>query len=250
MVEDKSKEKEVNKKIQKMISDTEVTPDEVIQYVKDECQPIHLKPMTLGMLFEMYAGIGYDNEDDNLCFSEEITINELTENIHPSFKTSNGNQWARSDTSYLGKKYVVERPKRGGRTFAVRLDGPNYSLKKNRSIKKEIRSVIENKRCVILDVGSNIEVDHKNGKYNNPDRILAEDQRIENFQALSKAANNAKKMHCKVCRESGNRYDARNLGYKEGWIRGDENTPTCPGCYWYDPEYFNQQMTESFEKRM
>ncbi len=247
MVEDGSNEKEINKKIQGMILD-KLSCDEVIKYVKEECQRVHLKPLTLGMLFERYVGIDYDDKDAISYFSKEIKINDLTENIHPDFKTSNGNTWARSNTSYLGKKYIINRPQRKGKVFAVSLEGPNYSHKGNRNIKKEIWSDIKRKNCVILGIGEGIEVDHKNGKYDNLDGILPENQSIDDFQPLSKAANIAKRTHCKKCNDDGKRYDARLLGYKEGWIRGDENTISCVGCYWYDPKTFNQEMTKDYEK--
>lgn len=232
-----------------MISSKEVSSDVVFKFVREECQTIDLKPKTLGMLFEMYAGIEYGNNDETSYFTEKIEISELTKNIHPGFKTSNGNHWARSNQGYLGTKYDIKRPKKDNKTFAVQLDGPNYSLKIYRSINKEIRSSIENQRCVILDVGSNIEIDHKNGKYDNPSMILQEDQEIENFQPLSKAANYAKRQHCKECNDDGKRYDARQLGYKEGWTRGDENTQNCVGCYWYDPKRFNELISEKFNEQ-
>lgn len=53
-------------------------------------------------------------------------------------------------------------------------------------------------------------------------QISPEDQIESNFQHLSRAANVAKRRHCNVCKENGKRYDARRLGYKEGWIAGDE----------------------------
>lgn len=63
------KAKSVNKKIQDMINDDSVTSDEVIRYVKGECQTIALTPLTLGMLFEMYAEVEYDEDDPTSCFS-------------------------------------------------------------------------------------------------------------------------------------------------------------------------------------
>lgn len=51
---------EVNKRIQEMIKDPTISSDEVIRYVKGECQNVALTPVTLGMLFEMYAEVDYD----------------------------------------------------------------------------------------------------------------------------------------------------------------------------------------------
>lgn len=45
-------------------------------------------------------------DDPMSCFSAEISI-DLLANIHPNFRSTNGCQWARSDNSYLGKKYII-----------------------------------------------------------------------------------------------------------------------------------------------
>lgn len=247
----KQKEKETNKKIQNMIKNPDISSDDIIQFVKQDCQAIHLKPKTLGMLFEMYVDIEYDSDDEFTYFSKPIKISELTE-IHPEFKTPNGNSWARKDVSYLGKKYKIKKEyDEDGSTYSVQLDGPNKnSVKKHRHIKEEIKSKISNQRCKILDVGSNIEVDHKNGMYDELSNISVENQNENSFQPLSKAANDAKREHCKKCRKNGKRYDARRLGYKEGWVVGDENTEDCTGCYWYDPEQFNKLISNSFVKEI
>jgi hypothetical protein len=54
-------EKEINKHIQQLI-DT-LPMDEVIRFVKGECQTVSLTPQTLGKLFEMYAEVTYDIND-------------------------------------------------------------------------------------------------------------------------------------------------------------------------------------------
>ena len=61
----------VNKKIQKMILNVNISPDEVIRYVKGNCQNIALTPMTLGMLFEMYAEVHYNPKEPTSCFSKK-----------------------------------------------------------------------------------------------------------------------------------------------------------------------------------
>ena len=75
-----------------------------------------------------------------------------------------------------------------------------------------------------------------------------EDQNISDFQPLSKAVNDAKRQHCKECIQTGKRYDAKRLGYKESFIVGDENSSSCPGCYWYDPVKFNEIISKDFVK--
>lgn len=241
-------ENEINKKIREGISNPDVSSDEVIKFVKDKCQTISLKPWTLGMLFEMYVGIEYDSDDKLTYFSDDIKIKELTTYIHPDFETSNGSTWARSHTSYLGKKYDIVRNKKSGKIYSVRLDGPNSSVERFRGIREDIRQCILQQRCSILDINNNVEVDHKNGRYNNLSDTSPEEQMLSDFQPLSRAANVAKRGHCNLCKKIGKRYDARRLGYKEGWIAGDENTQNCIGCYWYDPKEFNTRISLSFNK--
>ena len=120
---------EANRKIQDMIRQ-KTDLDALIRFVKGNCQSFNLTPQTLGMLFETYAGVEYDEKDPTSCFSREIPVAEL-KNIHPSFESTNGCQWARSDGCYLGKRYKIKRPKQGGKVVAVQLDGPNHnSVKK------------------------------------------------------------------------------------------------------------------------
>jgi hypothetical protein len=112
----------------------------------------------------------------------------------------------------------------------------------SRQINCKIREYFKDKRCVILYT-SDIEIDHKNGRYNNPRVNNAKTQTIEDFQALSKSANNAKRQHCKDCKNTGKRFDAKNLGYKVSYLSGTkkyiESPNGCVGCYWYDVHAFN-----------
>lgn len=221
---------------------------DIITYVKAECQTINLTPLILGMLFELYADVSYDIDDPTTGFSREISIDEL-KNIHPGFESTNGCQWARSDSSYLGKKYIIKRPKKGGRVSAIQLDGLNInSVSKYRGIRSDIIDKITQQNCRVLDTHSQIECDHKDGRYSTLSNINLENQKINDFQPLSKAANDAKRQHCKGCIQTGKRYDAKKLGYKEGFIVGDENTPVCAGCYWHDPRRFNQMISKDFKK--
>jgi hypothetical protein len=57
----------------------------------------------------------------------------------------------------------------------------------------------------------------------------------------------AKKEHCKDCRETGKRFDARNLRYSVGWLYGDENTAVCEGCYWNDTKFFRKTVSAGYK---
>lgn len=160
----------------------------------------------------------------------------------------NGASWARKEST-LAKKYNVEFYKKdtpGNSIDRIRLNGFNngdYSQHINASIKREIKS----RRCVVLGT-SNPEVDHKNGMKNEARVMKNEAQRLSDFQALSKAANDAKRQFCKECMRTGIRYDAKQLDYPMSYYKGgarhnnEENA--CIGCYWYDPIEFRRHLQE------
>lgn len=180
-------------------------------------------------------------------FSSNISMDEL-QKYHHSFYTTNGGDWCRSNQGYLGKKYNIERERRNGRIFSVKADGFNKNTKINQSIRSDIYKNIQSQRCAILDISTNTECDHKDGMKDDwrlNDKSL---QKIEDFQPLSKTANDAKRQHCKKCRETGIRYDAKKLGYSESYVLGNEKSKTCVGCYWYDPKEFNRIISSNFEK--
>lgn len=160
----------------------------------------------------------------------------------------NGASWARKEST-LAKKYVIEFDKTistGNGIDRIRLKGFNngdYS----QYIRADIKKAIKSRRCVILGT-SNPEVDHKNGMKNEGRVMRNENQCLEDFQPLSKAANDAKRQFCKECRNTGKRYDAKLLGYPISYYSGvaehhnEENA--CVGCYWYDPIEFKKHLTE------
>lgn len=242
-------DKEINKKIQDMIKLPKTSNKRILAFVKKkECQAASLTPSTLGMLFEIYAGIRYDAEDATTCFSRAITVEEL-EKVHPNFRSTNGCQWARSDASYLGKRYKIKREHKNGKVYSVKLDGTNRnSVSKCRSIRQDIRKEMSKRKCALLDVGVNIEVDYKNGKYDELSNTDVKTQKLQDFQPLCKPANDAKRQHCTVCKRRGKRFDARTMGYQVGWICGDEDTKVCTGCFWYDIEKFNHEVSKGFVK--
>jgi len=147
------------------------------------------------------------------------------------------------------KKYIIEFDKSitlGNGINRIRLIGFNdrdYS----QHIRADIKRAIKARRCVVLGT-SNPEVDHKNGM-KNEDRVMRnEDQRLEDFQPLSKAANDAKRQYCKECMRTGIRYDAKKLGYPMSYYKGvaeHHNEPNaCEGCYWYDLLEFKKHLID------
>ena len=167
---------------------------------------------------------------------------------YAELKFGNGASWARKEST-LAKRYIIRFDKSqtsGNGIDRIKLDGFNngdYSQHINADIKRQIKSM----RCVVLGT-SNPEVDHKNGM-KNEDRVMRnEEQRLSDFQPLSKAANDAKRQFCKECMRSGIRYDAKKLGYPMSYYAGDAHHSgeenACIGCFWYDPIEFRKHLKE------
>lgn len=195
-------------------------------------------------LAAIFEDIAKPDEDG---YSKEVYIKDLIE-INEGFALGNGGSWCRSDGP-LGRKFNIKRMKESNRIIAVKLDGFNRDPK-GRNINSAIKREIVSRRCAILDVGTNIECDHKNGKYNKREMEDIKNQQLDDFQPLSKSANTAKRQHCKECQESGIRYDARRLGYSVPYLKGDADSKNCEGCYWYDPVAFNRTISQGYEKNL
>jgi|WetSurMetagenome_2_1015567.scaffolds.fasta_scaffold344040_1 hypothetical protein len=198
---------------------------------------------TIKEIFMAYVRT-HANYDEELGCCDWVVVSDLVEH-DPRFVLGNGGSWCRDDGPLRG--YRIERKKNGNRIFSVRLTGKREDQKERR-IREDIRRKVSKGRCVVLDVGTNIEVDHKNGRYDSHRMAEPEQQNEEDFQALSKAANVAKRQHCKHCKESGKRFDARRLGYSVGWLvpgAEDFNRWGCGGCYWHDPKFFNTRVSRN-----
>lgn len=162
-------------------------------------------------------------------------------------KFGNGASWARKEST-LAKRYVIEFDKSispGNGIDRVRLNGFNNG-EYSQHIRSDIKKAVSSRRCVVLGT-SNPEVDHKNGM-KNEDRVMKnEEQRLSDFQPLSKAANDAKRQFCKECRRTGIRYDAKQLGYPMSYYKGgakhNGEEDACVGCFWYDPIEFRKHLT-------
>ena len=185
--------------------------------------------------------------DENGC-SDIVYIEDLIARFGDEFKSNNGCQWARKG-SKLDKNYILTRFQAkdlggsGNRVVAVKVDGFRQTIE-NHSIPSSVRAALNGKPCAVLGVvTSDMEIDHKNGKYN------TENYQNDDFQPLTKSVNDAKREHCKRCNASGCRFKASVLGYSVDFIEGDETSSTCQGCYWYDPQLFNRTISANFVKK-
>lgn len=162
---------------------------------------------------------------------------------------NNGADWCRKESS-IAKKYVVVFDKKitpGPGIDRIKLDGFRKDSDSigSQTIRADIKSHYKKKRCVVLGT-SNPEVDHKNGWKNDINVMNTASQKLDDFQPLSKAANDAKRQFCKECRKTGVRYDAKKLGYPISYYYGDSqhkgDETGCVGCFWYDPIEFRKHL--------
>ena len=190
-------------------------------------------------------------QPDENGFSREVKIEEFV-GKYENLKFGNGADWARK-SSKLAKTFnleLIKANKHGNPTIGIKLNGykkePDTKVE---TIRKEIKDRLSKQPCIVLGVNTScdhkIEIDHKNGRKNNERVMNTKTQTIEDFQPLSKPANDAKRQHCKKCKETGMRFDAKILGYPVSVIKGNlkyDEKLGCEGCFWYDIKAFRQAL--------
>ncbi len=168
----------------------------------------------------------------------------------------NGWDWGRVG-SPLEKKYILEKSPENGPIEKVRTNGFNLAESFNQSIRDDIKNFYKDKNCVMLGIRGNsvntkIEIDHKDGRKQDSRVSNPQTQKIEDFQPLCKAANDAKRQICKKCKETNIRWDAKNLkGNPYSFYDGTENYTEelgCIGCYQYDPVEYRKSSVKKIAK--
>lgn len=171
---------------------------------------------------------------------------------YKDLQLGNGGSWCRASSS-LAKKYIVEFDKSltsGNSIDAIRLNGFKTEKTFSQAIRKDIKDFYKDKNCVMLGVrgtseNTKIEVDHKDGRKDDWRVSDPKTQKLEDFQPLCKAANDAKRQICINCKETDKRWDAKNiLGNPYSFYKGDENYTEdlgCVGCYQYDPVEYRKE---------
>lgn len=193
--------------------------------------------------FELFLKLAKPDENG---VSRWVSVDEFTGD-YKDLVLGNGRSWCRDDRG-LAKKYIINVDRSitpGNSIDAIKLNGFKPEDDISQYIRKDIREYYKDKRCVINGT-SNPEVDHKNGRKNDSRVMNSNTQTKEDFQPLSKAANDAKRQFCKECKRTGKRYDAKKLGYTISYTSGNENhngtIDGCIGCYWHDPVDFRSSL--------
>jgi len=198
---------------------------------------------------ELFIELAKPNEDG---ISRWVNITEFI-NDYSSLELLNGLNWGRKSSS-IAKEYNLEVDKSitsGNKIDRIRLNGFNTSNDRNisQTIRADIKREISQKRCIVLGTNRScdhkVEVDHKDGRKVDERIMNTKTQVLDDFQPLSKPANDAKRQFCKECNDTNLRYDAKLLGYPISFTKGNINFTTeigCNGCFWYDPIAFRQEL--------
>lgn len=135
-----------------------------------------------------------------------------------SLRFGNGGDWCRG-SSWIAKNYRLEKrkdPKKSNKIIAIRLNGFNDDERFSQAIRNDIKNKISQEECCVLGVkgfseNTTIEVDHKNGRKNDPRVSNLVTQKETDFQPLCKACNDIKRQICKRCKETGIRFDGKKI---------------------------------------
>ncbi len=180
---------------------------------------------------------------------------------YKNLQFGNGGSWCRA-SSLLAKKYIIELDKsikKGNAIDAIRLNGFNTVKSFNQNIRQDIKEFYKPQNCVMLGINGNsentkIEIDHKNGRKDDLRVSDIKNQTLEDFQPLTKAANDAKRQICKRCKETNKRWNAKNLkGNPYPFYEGDEDYTKelgCIGCYQYDPVAYRKTSVMKISKEV
>lgn len=187
-------------------------------------------PGELGRLFEQIA------QPNAQGCSQVFSVEELAADYDEGFKTTNGSQWSRKN-SYLGKKYCIKKTYNRGRLDTIQLDG-FVGAQEYHAIPQPVRDFYKGRTCVFTGSNDRIEIDHKDARYSqNYNDISA-------FQPVCKAMNDIKREVCKKCKNTNCRPKGSLLGFPYDFLKGNENSNYCEGCYYYDPIQFRQGLSK------
>jgi hypothetical protein len=223
--------------------------------------------------------------DSNTSMSRIVDIVEFDKPPYLALKFGNGGSWCRMDSSFAKQYKYVTRKKNGKITYSwtptddervlveqdfqqnkkivngkgnkithIKIYGVQNKEIFTRRIREDIRKYYANSVCVVCG-RSDVEIDHKNGLYNDPRVLTLETQTIDDFQPLCQHCNLQKRQSMVYSKETGKRYPATKIpqlkifeiDFVDGGEAYDINDPNAMnGTYWYDPVSFMKEI----KKRM
>jgi hypothetical protein len=206
-------------------------------------------------LKELFLKLAMPNEQG---ISRWVSASEFV-GKYKKLKLGNGGSWCRASSS-LAKEYQIKFDKNitsGNSIDRICLVGFNNEKHFNQSIRRDIKDFYKKQNCVMLGVNGSsentkIEIDHKDGRKNDHRISSPKNQKLSDFQPLSKAANDVKRQICKKCKETNKRWSAKNIkGNPYDFYVGDENYSEelgCKGCYQYDPVEYRKVVVKKISK--
>lgn len=229
---------------------------------------------TKKVLYKKFLELAYNNYDNNE--SRIVSTSEFIGDYN-CLELGNGGSWCRMDSTFSKKYKYVLRKSNGHFTYSwnINLDESEkikkdfthletkkdkgnkishikvYGLKENsiyetRDIRTDIRNHFKNSLCVVCG-NSDIEIDHKNGLYNDKRVLDTKTQKIEDFQPLCRHCNQQKRQSMIITKETKKRYKATTIPQLKpfgiDFILGDDSYDdkdinAMVGTYWYDPIVF------------
>jgi 5-methylcytosine-specific restriction endonuclease McrA len=221
------------------------------------------------------------NFDHVLGISRFVNVDEFVDK-YAELRFGNGGGWSRLDGDF-GRKHKICIVKANGKKrfswnqseeeeFTIDAELSSYIFNKGtsimlikicglqdltscRPIRKDIRDILSGYPCVVCGTNSQIEIDHKNGLYNDPQVLNSKTQSIDDFQPLCKHCNDQKRQTCVWQKKHNKRYPASmipqlaifGINYTEGDETFDEtDINALVGTYWYDPVEFIKKIKLQF----
>lgn len=220
--------------------------------------------------------------DEKTCISKIVNVDSFVGKYN-GLKFGNGGSWIRFDSPFAKKYKIVTvkdngqkklswepnlmeremidnefksllqfRKKNGNSLRFIKIYGLNDNLSTSRVIRDDIRKIILESNCVVCG-NSDVEVDHKNGLYNDPRVLNCKTQTLDDFQALCRHCNQQKRQSIISMKKSGKRYSATSIPHLKAlgidyWCGDDtydkNDVNAMVGTYWYDPVIFMEKAIE------
>ena len=234
---------------------------------------------------DLFKELSQYQEDTGV--SNVVSVDQFTDK-YAGLNTGNGGGWCRLDGDF-GRKYKVCIAKKSGELrfswqeteeekelfgnemrafpganftkgtaiYLLKICG-NSDRSSARPIRQDIRAALKDGPCVSCGSTSQIEIDHKNGLYNDPRVLSAETQDISDFQPLCKHCNDQKRQTYNYTKTTGRRYPATmipmlrpfGIAYVEGTDGFNPEDPNATvGTYWHDPIHFMSEISQMLKNK-
>lgn len=238
------------------------------------------------VLYKKFLDLAYNdlNESDKKQESRIVSVSEFVDE-YVCLELGNGGSWCRMDSTFSKRyKYVLRKSNgqltyswnveidelkkikedfsylehkkdKGNKISHIKVYGQKEkSINTTRDIRQDIRNYFKNSLCVVCG-NSDIEIDHKNGLYNDTRVLDIKTQKIEDFQPLCRHCNQQKRQSMIITKDTKKRYKATVIPqlkpFNIDFIKGDEtydenDVNAMVGSYWYDPIEFMNFIKNSY----